>query len=300
MAIDWRLTSYGTRPEGPSIDYDDQGLPWKTQGGVRSGMAMRWNPLSGRQNTPVGIGSNIGPGGTPIPGSTPPPVWEGQENDRPFYDRGVDTSWDFDPFRPSSPSGGFGPGSGGMSPQPGENPFTAPLELGRDSPWGDPNVAGGNQDFYRQQLDRLNFQQQHRQADEIASAIRREAAQSVPRETFQADWSWTDLPEVRVAGQPNWQLNQGVGPNATNIDVIDRLVPSLSEGAQSFFGDMRGDLAADARGWAQAGSPDALIRSSNLAPGNQAYMNELANALYRNTTAPMGPGDTPAGYAAVR
>ena len=301
MAINWADTTYGTRPEGPNIRYDENGNAIKNIGGVEAGMAMRWNPKFDRQNTPVGIGSNINPGGVPGAGTTPPPVWEGQENDRPFYDTGTaNTSWDFDPFRPSSPQGGESPDDG-MSPWgEGENPFSTPIQLGRDSPWGDPNISGGNQDMYRQQLSRLNTQQNAHQGQALANAMRREAKKNAPKEAFNADWSWTDLPEVKVAGQPDWQLNRGIGPNATNRDIIDRFRPYLTGDAQDFFDQMRGEMSPDQKGWAQAGSPDTLINNSRLGPGGTPYFTELANALYSNKTAPLGPGSTPAGYAAVR
>lgn len=295
MAINWGQTAFGVAPQGPDIRYDENGLPIRNIGGVEAGMAMRWDPALGRQNTPVGIGSGR-------PGGGLPPVWEGQENDRPTYDRIVDTSWDFDPFVPSSPQGGNGSGSGGMSPQPRNDPFAAPLELGRDSPWGDPNIAGNNQDFYRQQLERLNFQQDTHQNEAIANAVRREAAQNVPRETQAIDWSWTELPEVKVAGAPNWQLAQGINQGATNQQVYDQLGGRLSNEAQDYFADMflANPSVGEGTGWAQRGSPDAFLRGDTTTdPSNMPYVAELANALYRNVGSNNQTG-VPAGYALPR
>ena len=176
MPIDWSKTLYG-RPEGPNIDYDDNGLAYKTQGGVRAPMAVLSNQLP---NTPVAIGGRNGRN-DPLP-----PAWAGQEVAQQVYD----------PFTPnplggsetSSPEGSqfeqkernyFGHTD---APQSYYDPFFVP---GRDSPWGQQDQPGSNRDFYRQQFNNLLAEQQSFQQQELAAAMRREAANNAPTPTPQ-------------------------------------------------------------------------------------------------------------------
>lgn len=298
--IDWSKTAYGTRPEGPGITYDDKGLAYRTIGGVKAGMAMPWADRFGVPNTPVAIGGNDAANRNPAP-----PVWEGQENVRDIYD----------PVDPGSgPGPGATPGGTGSAPPVSWQPGAQTPQFGANSPdFGDAwtrqfdsgeGFSGRHKDFYDTQFNNLLTQQQSFQDKQLQAALRHEQATQNPAQPDAVDWSWANggqgLPEVVTAGQPDWVLQQGLGPNATNLDVIDRLYPTLSGDAQDFFDRYVGDRSGpnlQSTQFVNAGSPQALIESSNLDPSVQPYFNELARAIYRNRTPQTGPGNTPAGYA---
>ena len=91
---------------------------------------------------------------------------------------------------------------------------------GEESPWGAPNVSGGNKEFYRNQFmnllsDEQNFRDRQRQSSEI-----RDNAQ--PLTNSKPDWSWVEggLPEVVVMesgyAQPLEGLNRPVTPDTPN------------------------------------------------------------------------------------
>lgn len=299
--IDWRKTTYGTAPQGPGISYDEQGLPWRNIGGVKAGMAIRWAPEYGMPNTPVAIGGNDAANRNPAP-----PVWEEQENIRPIYD----------PPNPGSGPGGGGTGGGTQAPPVSWQPNPQTPQFGANQPdFGDmwtrqfdigEGFSGRNKEFYDTQFSNLLAQQQGFQDNQLLAAMKHQNAVNNPQQPTAVDWSWANggqgLPEVNVAGQPSWALQHGLGPDATNLDVINRVYPTLSVDAQDFWTrHMENPDAANSlqtAGFVNAGSPEALIRSSNLDPSAQPYLNELAMAIYRNTTPQTGPGNVPAGYAA--
>ena len=160
--------------------------------------------------------------------------------------------------------------------------------------------AGQHKPFYDTQFRNLLAQQQNFQDDQIRAAMRRQAAQDNPMQPSPVDWSWANqgqgLPDVQVSTGREQALNFGLGPNATNRQVIDRAYPYLSEGAQQFWGDFD-DPAWGAQRNLVGVPPDQVLADSTLAPSNMPYLNELVQAIYNRA---QGSSDVPAGYALPR
>lgn len=201
--------------------------------------------------------------------------------------------------------GDWGQGAPSMNGGGGYNPSEYAFQRyvpGQESPWGVPSVKGGNKDFYRNQFLNLLQYDQNFQNNEIAAAIRREAAEKNPLKPAKMDWSWTDLPEVQVAQK----AEGGDGsPYAWNLDSW--IKPGATTNAEFFthYGGDPSKVSADWRtdtSWSQSSNPDFLINS--IGPGaSSSWRNELSNILRQgwtraDLTPPPGGGPTAApGYA---
>ena len=150
-------------------------------GGTPSG----GTPPTGTQppTTPTGpIGdSNVGPiadwdQGQSVTG-TPPPGYQGG------YD------WNWDDFQPGAPSL-----DGGGGYDPNDYAFDRYVP-GQESPWGIPEVEGGNKDFYRNQFVNLLKDEQNFQGRQDQAALARQEAMDNPLEGKTADWSWINNPD---------------------------------------------------------------------------------------------------------
>jgi hypothetical protein len=231
---------------------------------------------------------------------------------------------------PSSPYAGGGGGSwnwDAFDPNGGVNevadPFAGMSNIGvpgRDSPWGDPNQAGGNQEFYAQQFANLlrqgnNYQQQAQDANQR----RQDAfANPAPETDYQAMWAEMGItptePYSPSAGdsQYGYGFNSGLGGavkpgETTNFELFNLISPLLSEGDVSSLTTHFNDNPATGEGlnWAQAKDPTNLIsqlgNQGDLGPEFRETMTNLFNTIYtrNDTTTPAGGGPTPAtGYAA--
>ena len=104
----------------------------------------------------------------------------------------VDTGWDWD-------SMGQGPD---YSPQDPGFAITQDYQPGRDSPWGNPDLPGGNQDFYAQQFGNLLAQDQDFQSRQRAAAESLRQSQNQPSQAPTDPWSWVNggqgLPEIVI------------------------------------------------------------------------------------------------------
>lgn len=271
-------------------------------------------------------------GQNPYPdGPGPAPYVPGQDRrwdaDAPIAPGPKDTGpifpWEPGPGRPTGPGGDPGtvaPG-GGYTPNPqipqfgGVNPGVSSDMWTRSFDEG-AGFAGQHKDFYDTQFRNLLAQQQNFQDDQIRSNMLRQAAEANPQQPEAVDWSWANegrgLPDVQVGTGADWTLSENLRPGAPNQWVVERLGPQLSNEAQDFWYDAigfeRGPEGAWRRpneyaptDWAQqtflteAQDPQQLISGSTLDPSNMPYLNELANALFRNTNR---ASNVPAGYAA--
>ena len=107
---------------------------------------------------------------------------------------GQAAGWNWDDFEPGAPSL-----EGGGGYDPNDYAFDRYVP-GQESPWGVPDVEGGNKDFYRNQFMNLLSQEQgFREQQRTAQLLRDEAATN-PSQGVQTDWSWIEggLPEVDV------------------------------------------------------------------------------------------------------
>ena len=216
----------------------------------------------------------------------------------------ADTSWDWDAFRDKAPGdrqwGGYD-----IDYQAFER-----YQPGDRSPWGMPNIEGGNRDFYQQQFvnqlrDEQGFQNRERQAQEL-----RNFAMENPYEAAPTDWSFANkgkgIRDVQMGtGQSvpsGYMLNRGLNSGATN-DEIFRWA-SANEGFDSDDRDWYKQMVGggDDGGstyMSSAGNPNTLINDlptegNVLGMDNQRRMVALFNKLYN----PSSTGSmTPLGYA---
>lgn len=334
---------------GTYDDYQDMGYeawsqtPWADvrNGGVNfDGTAPDGSPALGNDPVdggPLVIGGPIGPGGggggtDPGGGGTDPgesldpdlneptddwfwtdPV--GYENapqpdgDGSFVEGGPppDTSWDWNFFRDKAPGdrqwGGY------------DEDYQAfeRYQPGMDSPWGMPNIEGGNEDFYQQQFVNALRDEQGYQNRERAAQMRRQEAEANPYEGIKGSemWDWAyggkGLPEVRTnmggpAPDPTYSLAAPFTTDSTLGDAIRHYAGT--EGFTEYQENMRkwldsGNESLDGTFWSNQTSPTAITQllgsnDEGLTGKNREWLSKLANAMYQQN--PTGPA-APVGYA---
>ena len=126
-------------------------------------------------------------------------------------------NWNWEDFQAGAPDM-----EGGGGYDPNDYAFDRYVP-GQESPWGVPDIEGGNKDFYRNQIvsllrDEQNFRDRQRESDAIREG-------SDPLEPTPMDWSWLEggLPEVRVGGgADDWRQNDGYA-GLNNLQALDRL-----------------------------------------------------------------------------
>ncbi len=176
---------------------------------------------------------------------------------------------------------------------------------GQESPWGIPEIEGGNKDFYRNQFINLLQNDQNFQNQELAAAIRREHAAANPLPKAKLDWSWANLPEVQTAqkaadGQEYvWNPASWLQPGVTtNYDIWSRSVAAGKNQPNSLVDPNSADMKA--LNWAY-GNPEQL--TSQVGHADPSWLSQLQNAWNNawtraDVTPPPGGGPTAApGYA---
>ena len=265
----------------------------------------------------VGDGSSYyGPGGG---GYTPPTTGGG------------------DPFTPPPSSGGgspvYGGGGGGgydwsfeggtsgappLAGGGGYNPEDYNFERyvpGQESPWGVPEVEGGNKDFYRNQFMNLLREEQNFQNKEIGVGLWRQAQENNPQQAADPfDWTTVGVrpPQVAQSGEGEgadpytWVMRNGITPGQTSNKEI--LAKALSSGgiSQQQFDDFDQSGYPDfynSNSWSNTTSP-SQASSANIGSGTSTSrdvrINDLMNWLHtrQDLTTPVGGGPTAApGYA---
>ena len=157
-------------------------------------------------------GGNLGTIEIPIPEDATPPIdnnaGNGNQGSVPFVpptngmgpDGGQlrpanDTGWDW--AKVSDDLGGVG--WGGELPDYNVNTQYQP---GQDSPWGNPEREGGNEEFYAQQFGNLLNETQDFQRRQREAAAQMPQSQARPQQPAADPWSWVNggagLPEVSV------------------------------------------------------------------------------------------------------
>ena len=185
-----------------------------------------------------------------------------------------------------------------------------------ESPWGMPNVQGGNKEFYQQQfVNLLRDEQGYRARQKEAQGIRQDALNGDPFEPPPTDemWSWVNdnqgLPEVTVGGGQQstpieWGLNSdyGITSDMNNRQAVGAMSQLLTPQEQSMMSTHFMDNPEVAAGnrWVTAGSPQALLgnagTNSPLSPEFSNTLQKVWNNIYKSSGGPSGP-NVPEGYA---
>lgn len=166
--------------------------------------STKWSPGMEMTNTP-GSGLSLGGGGTG-PAYTGPPLGSDADDPQPGGGYPVtpppgDGTWEGGPPEGWTGGGGGGipgwdwevnqPGAPGMEGGGGYDPNDYAFDRyvpGMESPWGVPDVEGGNKDFYRNQFMQLLSEEQGFQNQERDAFDRRSYAQENPLESAPFDW----------------------------------------------------------------------------------------------------------------
>jgi hypothetical protein len=238
--------------------------------------------------------------------NVPPPPGDGVfvEGNPP-----ADTSWDWDYFREKTPGdrmwGGY------------DTDYQAfeRYQPGQDTPWGMPNIQGGNDEFYQQQTANYMREQQgflNRQRNSQRAAYE---AESNPYENWMAgenEWSWANngkgLPTVTMGGgEPppqTFKLRQGFTRDTSNLGILNSLssLAAFSSKADQekitnwSQTDANGNNPSDAFNWARQNNPNDFIQGfgSSLGADNKPFLTKIMNNLYIGSGT--GP-QAPSGYA---
>ena len=307
---------YGTRPE--QLAYNPTG-EFMIEGYEPPASKPHEGPLSfgGPPTTPTdpftpptdtgGGGTTPPPTGGTNPPSTRPDLPQPEGGDVvPWTGTGdqVDTSWNWDAFAPKR-QGDAAWGGYDEDYQAFER-----YQPGMDSPWGMPDIEGGNNDFYQQQFVNLLRDEQGFQSRERgAQAIRQDALDN-PYEAAPTDWSWANsgegLKDVQMGtGNPSrvatgeYQTNPNYSwdSDTTGSQILADIMPILSDAEQVFtnkhpeyFDQL--NLSGGREGvtaW-QQGNPN---------PNDKGWSNvlsKIATNIYQPTYTNSGPA-APVGYA---
>ncbi len=230
--------------------------------------------------------------------------WHGKNKQR-------DTSWNWDFFRDKQPGdrqwGGY------------DTDYQAfeRYQPGMDSPWGMPNIKGGNEDFYQQQFvnqlrDEQSFRSRQRESQKARAQMLREKPDDITTDEM---WEWAyggqGIPGVKVgtgeAAPVGWDLNNRFNNESTIGEILNwgSNNDAFTNDQKKFFAQHRKNVAntggnLDSTAWARAGDPNVLIgriqgeEAGGFNNVNIRNMTDLFNTLYNQSQA--GPY-APAGYA---
>jgi hypothetical protein len=216
----------------------------------------------------------ISPTPTPTPGDDEPPIAPVVPNtstDLPVPPGGptgpwtgtgeqADTSWNWDAFAPKSP------GDGAWGGYDQDYQAFERYQPGMDSPWGMPDVMGGNESFYQQQFVNQLRDEQGFQNRERSAQMRRQEAAENPYEAAPIDWSWANngqgLPTVETAGgtADNPTMSQYglrdpfVAGETTNREIYDAAMAAGWIEPNNNYGDLNQDHW-DTTSWSESSQP---------------------------------------------
>lgn len=236
----------------------------------------------------------------PVGGPTVP--WEGQ---------GKDQSWKWDYFQPKS----VGAGEWGGYDQ--DYQAFERYQPGMDSPWGMPDIEGGNRDFYQQQfVNQLRDEQGYQNRERAAQMRRQEALESPAGNPNYADmWASMGITPSQAAqydddGAYQWNFKAGLGDvnagQTTNYEMYNRISDNLPVETQRIMGEyFNNEGSRDGTRWGW--SPDAQTLIGEIGQNGDEISGEFRNALTdvynglysrADLTTPVGGGPTAAaGYA---
>jgi hypothetical protein len=234
----------------------------------------------------------------PYQGVGPNAPLDDPENPPAGYEGGYD--WNWEDFQMGAPSL-----DGGGGYDPNDYAFDRYVP-GQESPWGIPEVEGGNRDFYRNQFvnllrDEQNFQKkqdnsrQQRWLTDIvqsggskpdAISDERWAAEQERLAPAKMDWSWIDggLPEVAVSGEDDYQYNDGFA-GLNNLDALTQLREGgdISKTTYDWFRNNweAGGVDPSSQNWWTGNNDYNQLSSLGNASSNKYYQ-DVADGLYQN------------------
>ena len=176
---------------------------------------------------------------------------------------GADTSWNWDFFKPKAQGdnawGGFDTDYGVFER----------YQPGQDSPWGMPDIRGGNKDFYQQQFNNLLRDEQGFRNRAKAAQLRAEENAANPADPLPLDWSWANGGEgikdvtmgagIGLGSPTEFALNQRYGWDNTtdNSRVLSDLSGIFSDSDNVFLNKFD-----DNRNWLNSGNALTQSRQS--------------------------------------
>ena len=137
-------------------------------------------------------------------------------------DRGSGGNWNWEAFEKPN----FG-GGGGYDPEQYAFDRYVP---GMDSPWGVPEVSGGNTDFYRNQMLNLLRDEQGFRERQRTAAEAQQSAEANPLESAPIDWSWVQNPDGSSGLPDPFRNPYGVSAEYLNSPGFGYQVVPTTEG----------------------------------------------------------------------
>jgi hypothetical protein len=189
-----------------------------------------------------------------------------------------------------------------------------------DSPWGMPNLEGGNKDFYQQQFVNQLRDEQGYQSREREAQGRRQDAIDNPFEAAPTDWSWAN--NGKGLGQTTtstgiqednraWGMGEGFSEGMTQNDINTTAMnwDGWDENARDKFnywsdpknheGGLEADYYNKPSWWTQVGNDPSRIQSSIRASdydgSNKEWLGSIADRMWQKQ-GKLAPS-APTGYA---
>ena len=238
--FDW---TWGADQPAPSRPVLDHGIDRET-GGQK--LDPDWTPPPPVETLRPGGGGTgdpfdpiTGGGGAPPntvrPDIPKPPTETEIKEWEPFDSKKGGQTWNWDYFAPKQAGDGQW---GGYDTDYGVFERYQP---GQDSPWGMPDIEGGNENFYQQQFNNLLRDEQGYRTRARAAQMRgaeSDAAKSkaIEEGTYSPDYNdmWASMgvtpnqPAEGGGGSSEWELRYG-DENSTNAEIISQMMPGFND-----------------------------------------------------------------------
>ena len=245
------------------------------------------------------------------PSNVPQPEGDGSFDPWTPSASGSRPSWNWDYFKPKAP------GDSGWGGYDADYGVFERYQPGQDSPWGMPDVMGGNQEFYQQQFNNLLRDEQDYRTRQRAAQLRAQEAAENPSENINFDdmWASMGITPVQAAGSDaqgnptawNWNSALGDVSGKTNAQILASAQNLLSKADYDKLleGYANDDKWQTSTYWQSFDNPEALkeawiANQGPLSPEWQTPNMNLFDVLFTNSqyTTPAGGGPSAApGYA---
>ena len=305
----WFMNRQGEYVYGisPDVTHSDDQMGGIEREGSDPFFGKREQAFGPDTGTSVPSGPVDNPNYDPNAGYAPNEPLPNQGGD-PFSPKGggsANTSWDWSQAQPGKFS------FSDLPPTP--EGYSIDYTLGQDSPWGQSGAEGGNSDFYGQQFNNLLREGQLQKGGEIASAIRRQAADAAPRQEMGDPFAWANggqgIAPAQAAGgtQENptaYSLRSTITPGeTTNADIMRMFAGEDASKWLQPVDDGTGNNWETSTGWSNARDPNKLINnylSPDLHNDSRELLSSVFNKMFvqQGIETPEGGGPTASpGYA---